>query len=67
MDEYGRTPDHPDYKNKEQHDREWKTFQQVKKEWAKKRKGRSVAHVEKFSGNDDVGDKMMRHDLDKTN
>ncbi len=67
MDEYGRTPDHPDYQDKEQHDREWKTFQQVKKDWAKKRKGHSVAHVDKFSGDEQVGDLIMQRDLDEMN
>jgi len=65
MDEYGRTPGHPDFEDKVQHEKEWKTFHQAKKEWAKKRKSQSVAHVEKFGGHDEVGDRMMQQDLDK--
>jgi hypothetical protein len=65
MDEYGRTPNHPEYKSKSQHDNEWKTFHQAKKEWAKKRKGCSLAHIEKFGGHDEVHDRMMQDDLEK--
>jgi hypothetical protein len=65
IDEYGRTPDQHDFESREQHDREWKTFHQAKKEWAKKRKGKSVAHVEKMSGDDEVGDLMMKEDLER--
>lgn len=64
-DEYGRTPGHPEFKNKDRHDKEWITFHCAQKEWAKKRKGRSIAHVEKFGGNDEIGDKMMQQDLDE--
>jgi len=63
MDEYGRTPSHPDFENKDQHDREWRTFHYAQKEWAKKRKGCSIAHVEKFGGDDEIGDRMMERDL----
>jgi Protein of unknown function (DUF4238) len=66
QDEYGRTPGHPDFESREQHDREFKTFHQAKKEWAKKRRGRSVAHVERFGGEDEVGDRLMQKDLDKS-
>lgn len=65
MDEYGRNPGHPDFESREQHDRDWKTFHQARKEWAKKRRGRSVAHVERLGGEDEVGDRMMQRDLDK--
>ena len=64
MDEYGRAPSNSAFEDREQHDREWKTFHQFKKEWARKRKGRPVAHVEKMRGDDDVDDQIMREDLD---
>jgi len=64
MDEYGRNPNHPDFKDREQHDREWKTFHQARKEWARKRKGRPVAHVEKIRGDDEIDDQIMQQDLD---
>ena len=35
-----------------------------KKEWAKKRKGRPVAHVEKVRGDDEIDDQIMQEDLD---
>jgi len=64
MDEYGRNPGDPDFKNPEQHHKEFITFHQSKREWAKKRRGQSVAHVEKFRGNDEVADKIMQDELD---
>ena len=66
MDEYGRNPSHPGYKDKSQHEKEWITFNQAKKEWAKKRRGRSLAQVETGSGKlDDFSDRVMFEDLQK--
>jgi hypothetical protein len=65
MDEYGRTPGHPEFENRDQHDREWKTFHQAKKQWAKKRSGHSLAHVEGFRGDDEIDDRIMQRDLDE--
>jgi hypothetical protein len=59
MDEYGRQPSDPDYKDRERHDRDWSTFQKAKLEWAKKRVGKSLAHVDNYSREDQVGDDMM--------
>jgi hypothetical protein len=42
-DEYGRTPQHPDYQNKRQRDDEWATFEKARIAWAVKREGRSLA------------------------
>jgi Protein of unknown function (DUF4238) len=64
QDEYGRTPDHPNFEDKEQHRREWLTFQQAKKQWAKKRKGHALARVEGFGRENAVDDEMMREDAD---
>lgn len=64
-DEYGRTPRHPGFEDRQQHDREWKTFQQAKIAWAAKRQGRSVAHVEGFSREDEIDDRLMHEDLEK--
>jgi len=63
MDEHGRQPTNPQYQDQKLHHKEWETHQAAKQEWAKKRAGRSVAHVEKFRGNDAVGDKMMQEYL----
>jgi Protein of unknown function (DUF4238) len=60
MDEYGRNPADPKYQDKKLHDEEWITRQEAQKAWAKKRAGRSVAHVDKFRGNEQVGDKLMQ-------
>jgi hypothetical protein len=57
-DEHGRDPGNPRYRDRELHDKEWVTHIKAQREWAKKRAGKSVAHVDKFEG-DDVGDKIM--------
>ena len=54
-DEYGRNPGQPKYKDKKQRDQEWVITQEAKKEWAKKRLGKSRAHRDKFGGGD-LGD-----------
>lgn len=59
MDEYGRQPGTPDYKDRERHDRDWSTFQEAKLEWAKKLVDMSLAYVDKYSREDEVGDDMM--------
>jgi Protein of unknown function (DUF4238) len=67
MDEYGRSRTDPHYQDEGQHRSEWITFNQAKKEWAKKRRGRSVAHVETAMGKkDEVSDRIMQQDLDGT-
>jgi hypothetical protein len=58
MDAYGRQPTNPNYRDKDLHDREWLTHFEARKEWAKKRSGRSRAHVDKFN-HDEVEDKIM--------
>jgi hypothetical protein len=59
MDEYGRHPTNPKYRDEDLHEREWIRHIESQKEWAKKRAGRSVAHVDKFN-HDEVGDKIMQ-------
>jgi len=59
VDEYGRRPTNPKYKDKALHQKEWATHLRARQEWAKKRFGRSVAHVDKFR-DDAVGDKLMQ-------
>ena len=57
-DEYGRHPGNPGYKNEKMGNMEWETTEEAKREWAVKRAGRSVAHIDKFF-HDDVGDEIM--------
>lgn len=57
-DEYGYHPGEPGYQNEKLRDKEWETARLAKEEWAKKRLGRSVAHVDKFN-HDGVHDKIM--------
>jgi hypothetical protein len=45
-------------------DREWETTQVAKREWARKRIGKSVAQVDKFELGD-IGDKLMQEYLEK--
>jgi hypothetical protein len=59
QDEYGRLPSNPEFKDKKLRDKERQTHVWAKKEWAKKRAGRSVAHVDK-SQFDAVIDKMLK-------
>ncbi|MCL5287662.1 MAG: hypothetical protein M1453_06680 [Acidobacteria bacterium] len=58
MDEYGRHPGNPMYKDKRLHEQEWTTCQRAKREWARKRAGKEVAHVDRFE-HDGVYDKLM--------
>jgi hypothetical protein len=59
VDEYGRTPRHPEFQDKEQHDRDWISFQNAKLEWARKRVGKSLAHVDDTMREDSAGDSLM--------
>jgi hypothetical protein len=62
MDEYGRNPGNPRYKDEELHRKERITHEESKLEWARKRAGKSVAHVDEFRA-DKVHDKIMLDDL----
>ncbi|HTA60299.1 MAG TPA: hypothetical protein VK805_19245 [Candidatus Baltobacteraceae bacterium] len=64
MDEYGRNPRDPKYRDPKLHEEEWIRHQEAEREWAKKRAGKSVAHVDEFR-HDDVYDKMMEERLAK--
>lgn len=59
MDEYGRHPTNPNYRDKDLSEREWKSHTEAQKEWARKRAGRSAAHVDKRN-HDEVGDVIMQ-------
>jgi hypothetical protein len=65
MDEYGRTAGNPDYQDKDLHDKDWLSFQYAKREWARKRAGKALAHVEDTMREDSVGDSMMAEYLRK--
>lgn len=58
-DEYGRTPGNPQFKGQERHDRDWINFQNAKLEWARKRIGKSLAHVDDTTRDDSSGDSLM--------
>jgi hypothetical protein len=59
MDEYGRHPGDPQFKNKKQHEIDWVLHEISKREWAKKRVGKSVAQADEFR-HGKVGDALMR-------
>lgn len=63
MDEHGRTPDHPDYRDQNLHDKEWAKHLEARVAWAIKREGRSVARMDKFRDSG-VDDKIMKGDIE---
>ena len=65
MDEYGRRSGNPKYKDKFLHEKEWSAHFRAREEWARKRVGRSVAHVDRAMGEDQVGNKSMQRDLER--
>lgn len=66
MDEYGRNPGNPKYRDKELHAKDWITHNRAKHEWAKRREGKSVAHIDRHQP-DDIYDKMRMDDLSHKN
>lgn len=62
MDEHGRHPGNPKYKDQELHAKEWVTHELTKREWARKRSGKSVAHVDRFR-HDEIHDEIMLKQL----
>jgi hypothetical protein len=60
VDEYGRRPWHPKYKDEKNRSIEHETRHRAQREWAKKRVGRAVAHVVEH---DEVHDRMMHEYL----
>jgi hypothetical protein len=60
MDEYGLRPGQPQYSDRQRAEKEWVLAQQAKETWARKRAGRSVAHVDNTMESDGVGDALMQ-------
>jgi Protein of unknown function (DUF4238) len=58
MDEYGRHPGQPGYRNKRMREQDWITREVGKRDWAKKRAGKPVAQIDERE-HGDVYDKMM--------
>jgi hypothetical protein len=58
-DEYGRHPGNPAFREKRLHEEEWFTHQLAEREWAKKRAGKSAAHIDAREVTDSVGDGMV--------
>ena len=63
MDEYGRNPWHPDYQNEDRRDFERRRRDEGKKEWAKRRFGKSLGRVINQMREDAVSDLMMKRFL----
>jgi hypothetical protein len=63
IDEYGRDPSHPKFKDPRRRDNEHQTFENGKQEWAKKRVGKSIAKTWKSDREDSVDEEMMREYL----
>jgi hypothetical protein len=64
MDEYGRHPGDLRYKNKLQHDVDWIRHEMSKREWAKKRIGKSRAQIDEIR-HSAVGDAVMEKYLEE--
>jgi hypothetical protein len=63
VDEYGRSPRHPEYQDKTQFDREWASAHKAQLAWAVKREGRSLARD--HDDFNDANDSIMREELAK--
>lgn len=63
MDEYGRTPAHPLYDDKERRHSEFSRFEDSRLEWAKRRFGKSLAHVVDQMHEDTMGEWRMNRYL----
>lgn len=66
QDEYGRRPGNPKYGDEKLREKERQTHRRAQREWARKRLGKSLAHIDKFE-HDEVYDKLMQDDLSGTN
>lgn len=62
-DEYGYHPGDPNYDDKQRREKEWDLHNKAKRTWARKRAGRSVAHVDDGMSSDRIGDEMMQEYL----
>jgi len=62
-DEYGYHPGDPNYDDKRRREKEWNLREKAQRAWARKRAGRSVAHVDDGMSSDRVGDEMMQEYL----
>ncbi len=67
QDEYGRTPGDPQYRDKRLAEQEWDSHLRARNAWARKRAGRSVAHVDDTMHDDTAGDRLMEHYLERGN
>jgi hypothetical protein len=65
MDEYGRNPGNPKFEDKKQQNLEFKKFENAKREWAKKRIGKSLGQVIEQVRNNSFYDRMMHEYLQK--
>jgi hypothetical protein len=59
-DEYGYHPGDPNYDDQRRRQKEWDLHQKVQRAWARKRVGRSVAHVDEGPLGDRAGDSLMQ-------
>jgi len=62
-DEYGYHPGDPYYDDQRRRKKEWDLHQKAQKAWARKRAGRSVAHVDDDANSDCSGDSLMQEYL----
>lgn len=63
IDEHGRDPRHPRYEDPRRRAEEHRTFEDGKREWAKKRIGKSLAQTWEWGRENSVHDRMMQEYL----
>jgi hypothetical protein len=63
MDEYGRQPGDPKYRDERRREREWQTHTWTKHTWAKKRAGKSLSHIYE-AREDQAHDSLMKDFLE---
>jgi hypothetical protein len=59
MDEYGRQPCHPGFEDAHRRGWESKRFREAKQEWARRRRGKSLAHVLDSTRGNTAADSVM--------
>jgi hypothetical protein len=65
QDEYGRRPSNPRFKDEGLRRKEWERHLRAQEEWAKRRLGRSVAHIHPSDRTDAAADRLMQKYLEE--
>ncbi len=63
LDEYGHSPRYPSYQNEKRREKERETFEEGKREWAKRRVTKPLAQTLDFGRENTVYDRLVREYL----